>query len=137
MRNRVKFFTETTSSRHLSERSELYRLRLKLKFLLWSIRPRAFWYFLSIQKVHVKKKEYQFFVIFRYLLFFLFVHFFLFDSCTQRERNEPKKEKQRLLKDTVYNFISDFSVTSYCKNHLKIKLCLIKIISGALPPNPL
>ena len=71
-----------------------------------------------------------------YLLFsFLFVHFFFL--LLGKKKKRTKKEKTSYSKDTVNDFISDFSVTSYCKNHLKIKLCLDKLTSGASPPNPI
>ena len=67
-----------------------------------------------------------------YLLFsFLFVHFFFL--LLGKKKKRTKKEKTSYSKDTVNDFISDFSVTSYCKNHLKIKLCLTNRASGLRP----
>ena len=56
-----------------------------------------------------KKYMKKYYLLFFRYLSFLYVHFFLFDSCTQRERNEPKKEKQRLLKELVYSLYENFS----------------------------
>ena len=52
------------------------------------------------------------------LIFFL-RSFLFFWVAWQKKRNEPKKRKQTLPKETVKCFFDDFSATSCCKNHLK------------------
>jgi hypothetical protein len=61
-----------------------------------------------------------------------FLRSFSFFVAKQRKKTNQKKETV-LSKDTVNDFIGDFSATSCCKNHLKIKLCLIKLTSGLRP----
>ena len=62
----------------------------------------------------------------------MFISFSLTLARKEKE-TQPKKEKQRLSKYTVNDFIVDFSATSCCKNHLKIKLCLTNRASGLRP----